>query len=138
MDHFSTRWQDCIVLGFLAIIPSSSLIQSRKCSISSWKSIITAWIWNQINAHKFTFITGSLFPENMSAKISNKCTQVHIFLSLLPGANFTQKNHRQNLLPEYCMEGRLHQQCKCHLGLRLHQTGHRCLVQALLLQEPAQ
>ena len=70
---------------------SSSLIQSRKCSISSsWKSIITAWIWNQRNTQMLrgsqasSIITSSLFPENMSAKVSNNFVQVHIFLSLHP------------------------------------------------------
>ena len=36
----------------------------------------------------------------------------HLFLEQI----LQKKNHGQNLLPEYCMEVLLHQQCKCHLG----------------------
>ena len=98
-------------------------LQSRKCSIgSSWKSIITACIWNQRNTQMLrgtqasSIITGSLFHENKSVKITNKCTQVQIFLTYSLSKFYKKKNHGQNLLPEYCMEVLLHQQCKCHLG----------------------
>ena len=73
-------------------------LQSRKCSIgSSWKSIITACIWNQRNTQMLrgtqasSIITGSLFHENKSVKITNKCTQVQIFLTYSLSKFYTKK-----------------------------------------------